>query len=65
MPLIRIDALKDARRIPIHDGATFEDISSEHFDLDRDPTQKQPVEDPTAAARLEKTLADILAVLAV
>jgi hypothetical protein len=59
MPLMRIDALKDARRIPIHDGATFEDVGTKLFDLEADPQQKRPIEDVRIAARLEKIIAGI------
>ncbi|MGF1625651.1 MAG: sulfatase [Alphaproteobacteria bacterium] len=61
MPLLRIDALKDARRIPIHDGARFQDTGTKLFDLEQDPEQLAPVDDPETAARLAATVARIFA----
>jgi hypothetical protein len=44
VPTLRIDAMKDARRIPIHDGQAFDDTGTRLYDLVRDPHQQQPVE---------------------
>ena len=61
MPVLRIDALKDARRIPVHDNATFGDIGTKLFDLDADPAQEIPLRDPTVEARLIAATAEIFA----
>ena len=61
MPLMRIDALKDARRIPIHDGATFEDVGTKLFNLADDPRQERPIDDPAVAARMRRLIARIFA----
>ena len=61
MPVMRIDALKDARRVPIHDGVGFEDVGTKLFDLDSDPKQQSPCEDPTTEARLAAIIARIFA----
>ncbi len=61
MPVMRIDALKDARRIPIHDDANFGDIGTKLFDLASDPGQTHPIDDPQTAARLEAIIARIFA----
>ena len=58
---MRIDALKDARRIPIHDGATFEDVGTKLFDLAADPEQKKPLDDPATTERMRRIVADIFA----
>jgi hypothetical protein len=61
MPVMRIDALKDARRIPIHDGVGFEDVGTKRFDLKRDPQQAHPIDDPATAARMDAIIARIFA----
>jgi arylsulfatase A-like enzyme len=61
MPLMRMDALKDARRIPIHDGVGFEDTGSKLFDLAADPEQECPLDDPATAARMQAIIAGIFA----
>jgi arylsulfatase A-like enzyme len=61
MPVMRIDALKDARRIPIHDGVGFEDVGTKLFDLEEDPAQGNPIDDPETAARMQRIIAEIFA----
>jgi arylsulfatase A-like enzyme len=61
MPVMRFDALKDARRIPMHDGVGFEDIGTKLFDLDADPEQQRPLDDPGIAARLKAIIGQIFA----
>jgi hypothetical protein len=46
MPILRIDALKDARRIPIHDDKRFDpDFGTTLYDLATDPKQMKPFRD--------------------
>ena len=52
MPVLQIDALKDARRIPIHDGALFGDVGTNLFDLAVDPEQAKPFRNAEIEARL-------------
>ncbi len=59
MPVLKIDALEDARRIPIHDGARFGDTGTKLFDLHDDPGQERPCDNPEVAARLVRSLAGI------
>lgn len=37
MPVLKIDALMDARRIPMHDGERFQDVGTRLYDLEADP----------------------------
>ncbi len=61
MPLLRIDALKDARRIPIHDGKRFDPgIGTTLYDLEADPRQERPLRDPLVEARLDAAMIEIL-----
>ncbi|MEO1223299.1 MAG: sulfatase [Pseudomonadota bacterium] len=61
MKLLRIDALKDARRIPMHDGQVFQDVGTRLYDLERDPEQRAPIDDPAVAARLQAGIRQVLA----
>ena len=46
MPLLKIDALKDARRIPIHDNKRFDPgVGTTLYDLATDPAQQRPFRD--------------------
>src|SRR6266511_1394570 len=52
MPVMRIDALKDARRIPIHDDKRFDpDFGTTLYDLDSDPKQLKPFRDDAIERR--------------
>ena len=54
MPILKIDALKDARRIPIHDDNLFDPgIGTTLYDLSCDPKQAKPFRD----AAIERTMA--------
>jgi hypothetical protein len=62
MPLLQIDALKDARRIPMHDNKLFDpEVGTTLYDLSRDPKQLAPFRDPAIESTLQ---AGIVAVLA-
>lgn len=52
MPVLRIDALRDARRIPNVDGRVFENYGTQLFDLVADPRQLSPFRDAAIEARL-------------
>ena len=59
MPVLRIDALKDARRIPMQDKAAFADIGTKLFDLAADPAQEKPLRDARVEARLAAAVTEI------
>jgi hypothetical protein len=52
MPVMRIDALADAKRIPIQDGQDFGDVGTALYDLEADPGQRHPLRDPATERRL-------------
>ena len=61
MPLLRIDALKDARRIPVHDGQKFDPgVGTTLYDLAADPGQMKPFRDARIEARLRSAIAQVL-----
>lgn len=60
MPVMRIDALMNAARIPIHDGEVFQDIGTRLYDLSTDPEQAAPFRDATIEARLRDALCRVL-----
>jgi arylsulfatase A-like enzyme len=45
VPVLSIAALPDAKRVPMNDGLSFEDIGTRLFDLASDPSQKAPITD--------------------
>lgn len=47
VPLMAIDAQADAKRVPNNDGIGFGDLGTRLYDLEADPTQRSPVENPT------------------
>lgn len=55
IPLLRVDALRDARRPPNLNG-TFEDQGFRLYDLGSDPQQLAPIRDPDVEARLYEGL---------
>ncbi len=61
MPVMQIDALMDARRIPMHDGQFFQDTGTRLFDLKNDPAQEKPFRDPDIEARMQEGLIGVLA----
>ena len=52
VPVLAIDALKEAKRVPNNDGSGFVDLGTRLYDLVRDPRQMQPVEEPEVGRRL-------------
>jgi hypothetical protein len=52
VPVLGIDALKDAKRVPANDGVGFDELGTRLYDLANDPQQKAPVDDRNACARL-------------
>ncbi len=60
MPVMRVDALADARRIPVHDDARFQDLGTRLYDLGADPDQTAPFRDPAIEARLQAGLRAVL-----
>lgn len=61
MPVMRIDALKDSRRIPNVDRRVFENLGTQLFDLRRDPAQLSPINDPVTEERLQAGMVEVLA----
>jgi hypothetical protein len=56
-PLLRIDARKDARRIPIVDGNMFENLGTRLYDVLADPNQEKAYRDRTVEVRLREGIA--------
>ncbi|APZ50821.1 sulfatase [Salipiger abyssi] len=52
VPLMAIDALPDAKRVPMNDGLGFDDDETRLYDLAADPAQKAPVTNHAVQARL-------------
>jgi hypothetical protein len=62
MPILKIDALKDARRIPIHDNKRFDPgVGTTLYDLQDDPKQMKPFRDPRLEERITAGIHDVLA----
>jgi len=59
-PMLRIDALTDARRIPCVDGKKFQDLGRRLFHTKVDPLQEKPINDPATRKRLFKAMIRIL-----
>ena len=58
MPVMRIDALKDARRIPQHDDKKFDpDFGTTLYDLATDPKQQKPFRDAALERRFHAGIA--------
>jgi hypothetical protein len=61
MPLLKIDALKDARRIPIHDNKLFDPgVGTTLYDLQEDPKQTRPFREPDLEERIMEGIANVL-----
>lgn len=62
MPILRIDALKDARRIPMHDAKRFDPgIGTTLYDLRTDPGQERPLRDEGLEAAFKGAIEGVLA----
>jgi len=58
MPVMRIDALKDARRIPIHDDKKFDPgVGTTLYDLATDAKQEKPFRDAAIERRFHDGIA--------
>ena len=61
MPIMRVDALKDARRIPIHDDTRFDpDFGTTLYDLATDPQQLRPFRDAAVERRFHAGIVGVL-----
>jgi hypothetical protein len=61
MPVLRIDALKDARRIPNNDRVGWAvDHGTVVYDLERDPKQLEPFRDEAVERRLRRGIEAVL-----
>ena len=60
MPVLKIDALMDARRIPFHDNALFQDVGTALYDVRVDPNQESPIRDEAVERRLAEGAARVL-----
>lgn len=52
VPLLAIDATRDAKRVPNNDGIGFDDLGTRLYDLREDPRQETPLENIEASSRL-------------
>ena len=60
MPVLRIEALKDARRIPIHDNKRFDPgVGTTLYDLAADPRQERPFRDEALERRFLTGIAQV------
>ncbi len=60
MPVMRINALKDSRRIPNVDGRVFENAGTRLYDLATDPEQNTPIHNARAEQHLRNGMITIL-----
>ncbi len=60
MPVLQIDALMNAARIPIHDGEQFQDLGTRLYDLETDPKQERPFRDHAIERRMAQSICDAL-----
>ena len=61
MPLLRIEALKDARRIPMHDNKLFDPgVGTTLYDLAADPRQTRPFRDDAIERRFLAGIAQVM-----
>ena len=60
VPTLRIDAMQDARRIPIHDGQAFGDTGTKLYDLVQDPNQQQPIQNEAVENQLRAGMKAVL-----
>ena len=60
MPLLKIDALSSAARIPLHDNDLFQDIGTQLYDLKQDPMQKNSIRNEKIESKLLLNLVDVL-----
>lgn len=56
VPLLGIEALKDAKRIPNNDGIAFDDLGTRLFDLENDPRQRDPQTNPAVTEILYREM---------
>ena len=59
-PVMRIDALTDARRIPCADGKVFLDVGTRLYHTEKDPLQQHPIRDPDIENRMTAAALRIL-----
>ncbi|MCB1969674.1 MAG: sulfatase [Geminicoccaceae bacterium] len=60
VPVLSIAALPDAPRVPMNDGLGFEDIGTRLYDLQQDPAQECPVNDPERSRCLLQQAIEVL-----
>jgi arylsulfatase A-like enzyme len=60
MPVMRIEALTESRRIPNVDKRVFENLGTQLFDLVRDPGQHEPLQDAAVEQRLRAGISELL-----
>jgi hypothetical protein len=60
VPLLGIDALKDAPRVPNNDGIAFDDLGTRLYDVAADPRQQCPVKNPAVLEMLYREMIDEL-----
>lgn len=52
VPVLSVAALPNAKRVPMNDGLAFQDTGTRLFDLETDPQQDHPIDDPDTIKRL-------------
>ena len=62
VPVLAIEARRDAKRVPYNDGKGFDDLGTRLYDLQADPRQQAPIEDAAIAAHLYRMMIDVLKV---
>jgi hypothetical protein len=63
LPLLKIEAQKDAKRVPMNDGLGFDEAEFALFDLASDPEQKTRIRDAQVESRLYAAMMTHLAEL--
>jgi len=58
--VLKLPARNDAMRPPGQDGQSYEDTATVLYDLETDPGQERPLDDPAVVARLEEQMVRIL-----
>ena len=56
VPVLKIDARRDAKRVPHNDGKGLADPGTRLYDLKADPQQRSPIEDVSIAENLYRLM---------
>lgn len=61
LPVLKIEAQKDAKRVPMNDGLGFDEAEFALYDIENDPHQKTKIRDAELEARMYASMKEILA----